>query len=238
MKISSLSRGMPRRQVKDAAKTRKRWHRRRLGRSTSASNRQRSVGRCRSPNQRGRVARGPIGARTGSYHEQRLSGRGVTPKGPHIALFEAFVITVDKQSHAQARARRAGASRRRRPRMVPVRLPGSPARAPFQADCQEYARPPPRARGRQPVRAALHLARRRARCRRRGPLSGPRSPRALARGRDCPRGEKFGTHSGLGLSISKQIVEAHRGMIWAENRKDASGAGTGARFCIRLPSET
>ena len=51
-----------------------------------------------------------------------------------------------------------------------------------------------------------------------------------------PLGEKFGTHSGLGLSISKQIVEAHRGMIWAENRKDASGVG--ARFCIRLPAET
>jgi two-component system sensor histidine kinase ChvG len=53
-----------------------------------------------------------------------------------------------------------------------------------------------------------------------------------------PLGEKFGTHSGLGLSISKQIVEAHRGMIWAENRKDTSGAGVGARFCVRLPAET
>src|SRR6516165_1563876 len=53
-----------------------------------------------------------------------------------------------------------------------------------------------------------------------------------------PSSEKFGTHSGLGQSISKQIVEAHRGTIWAENRKDICGAGTGARFCIRLPAET
>jgi two-component system sensor histidine kinase ChvG len=50
-----------------------------------------------------------------------------------------------------------------------------------------------------------------------------------------PAGEKFGTHSGLGLSISKQIVVAHRGQIWAENRYDPSGEVCGARFTIRLP---
>ncbi|MFQ5958183.1 MAG: stimulus-sensing domain-containing protein [Alphaproteobacteria bacterium] len=49
-----------------------------------------------------------------------------------------------------------------------------------------------------------------------------------------PAGEKFGTHSGLGLSISKQIVDAHGGVIYAENR----GAGdkpVGARIVVRLP---
>ena len=51
-----------------------------------------------------------------------------------------------------------------------------------------------------------------------------------------PAGEKFGTHSGLGLSISKQIIEAHRGRIWAENRLDAEGTVIGARFLIRLPA--
>ncbi|HUC62309.1 MAG TPA: stimulus-sensing domain-containing protein [Alphaproteobacteria bacterium] len=52
-----------------------------------------------------------------------------------------------------------------------------------------------------------------------------------------PPGEKFGVHSGLGLSISKQIVDAHGGTIQAENRHDAAGRILGARFTVRLPLE-
>jgi two-component system, OmpR family, sensor histidine kinase ChvG len=51
-----------------------------------------------------------------------------------------------------------------------------------------------------------------------------------------PTGEKFGTHSGLGLSISKQIVEAHGGRIVAENRMDESGHILGALFTVTLPA--
>ena len=51
-----------------------------------------------------------------------------------------------------------------------------------------------------------------------------------------PKGTSFGRNSGLGLSISRQIVEAHRGRIWAENRLSPSGAVEGARFCILLPA--
>jgi two-component system, OmpR family, sensor histidine kinase ChvG len=50
-----------------------------------------------------------------------------------------------------------------------------------------------------------------------------------------PRGEKFGQHSGLGLSISRQIVEALDGHISAENARDEAGKVAGARFIVRLP---
>lgn len=55
---------------------------------------------------------------------------------------------------------------------------------------------------------------------------------------DRPEGEaeKFGTHSGLGLNISKQIVLAADGRIWASNRFDAAGEIIGARFSIALPA--
>jgi two-component system sensor histidine kinase ChvG len=50
-----------------------------------------------------------------------------------------------------------------------------------------------------------------------------------------PTSEQFGQHSGLGLSISRQIVEALKGRISAENRRDERGGIIGARFVVRLP---
>ena len=54
--------------------------------------------------------------------------------------------------------------------------------------------------------------------------------------------QAFGQNSGLGLSISKHIIEAHGGRIWAENRRQAPAASDdtpsvlGARFIVRLPA--
>lgn len=50
-----------------------------------------------------------------------------------------------------------------------------------------------------------------------------------------PSQEAFGTHSGLGLSISRQIVEAHGGTLTASNRLDERGQVAGARFTMALP---
>lgn len=47
--------------------------------------------------------------------------------------------------------------------------------------------------------------------------------------------EGFGNNSGLGLSISRQIIEAHEGQLFAGNRSHDPSAPLGAIFTIRLP---
>lgn len=50
-----------------------------------------------------------------------------------------------------------------------------------------------------------------------------------------PKGAQFGSHSGLGLAICRQIITAHKGTIWAENRAEGEQA-RGARFVISMPT--
>lgn len=49
-----------------------------------------------------------------------------------------------------------------------------------------------------------------------------------------PEHEKYGQHSGLGLSICKQIITAHNGIIYAENNVERDGEASGARFVVLL----
>ena len=55
---------------------------------------------------------------------------------------------------------------------------------------------------------------------------------------DRPSSEGFGQNSGLGLSISRQIAEAHGGSLKAENLMDEFGVISGARFILSLPAAT
>lgn len=56
---------------------------------------------------------------------------------------------------------------------------------------------------------------------------------------DRPASEAFGQNSGLGLSISRQIVEAHNGTLTAENIPGVKpGEIKGARFVVTLPAES
>jgi two-component system, OmpR family, sensor histidine kinase ChvG len=52
-----------------------------------------------------------------------------------------------------------------------------------------------------------------------------------------PESEKFGLHSGLGLSISRQIIRAHKGAVFARNISNVKGQHQGVRFTIVLPAE-
>jgi two-component system, OmpR family, sensor histidine kinase ChvG len=55
---------------------------------------------------------------------------------------------------------------------------------------------------------------------------------------DRPQSEAFGQNSGLGLSISQQIIQAHGGTISAENVVDVkTGNISGARFSVLIPFE-
>ena len=50
-----------------------------------------------------------------------------------------------------------------------------------------------------------------------------------------PTEEQFGSHSGLGLAISKQVIEAHGGTVVVENIATDEGSETGAKFIVTLP---
>ncbi|HEY0650704.1 ATP-binding protein, partial [Phenylobacterium sp.] len=53
-----------------------------------------------------------------------------------------------------------------------------------------------------------------------------------------PKGAAFGGNSGLGLSIARQIAQAHGGSLRAENKIGADGKVAGAVFLLTLPEQS
>jgi len=54
-----------------------------------------------------------------------------------------------------------------------------------------------------------------------------------------PKGAQFGSHSGLGLAICRQIITAHKGRIFAQNRiSEKDNSVEGAIFVIEVPKQT
>jgi two-component system sensor histidine kinase ChvG len=51
-----------------------------------------------------------------------------------------------------------------------------------------------------------------------------------------PESERFGLHSGLGLSISRHIIRDHKGVIFARNITSEKGQHMYVRFTIILPA--
>ena len=87
------------------------------------------------------------------------------------------------------------------------------------------------------VSARMNAALLELRCNDEGPGIPPGDEKKLFQRFYCerPTSEQFGSHSGLGLSISEKIITGIGGQIYAENRKDENGNILGASFVILLP---